>query len=131
MPNSPPCGFKVHYYFFRRLRSGACVRADPAAVFAAFDDLGLRSTSDAALAARLLVFSFRAIMYFLLSSCSEVGCLIGWFFLKLQARYTYQRTSTQSLHIAEHRRRIADRLLDRLGAGGPDALHGAALLVEV
>lgn len=38
-------------------RLGRCVRADPAAVFAALLDLGLRSTLDAAEAARLLVTS--------------------------------------------------------------------------
>lgn len=43
------------------------MRAEPAAVFAALDERGLRSTFDAAEAARLLVFSFRAILNHLLS----------------------------------------------------------------
>ena len=42
-------------YFFRRL--GRCVKADPAADLAALLLLGLRSTFDAADAARLLVTS--------------------------------------------------------------------------
>lgn len=44
----------VDPYFFL---FGRCVRADAAAVFAALLDLGLRSTLDAAEAARLLVTS--------------------------------------------------------------------------
>lgn len=46
-----------------RFRSGLCVSADAAAVLAARPDLGLRSTFDAAEAARALVtsrFGFRA-----------------------------------------------------------------------
>ncbi|MDW3184381.1 hypothetical protein [Roseobacter sp.] len=42
------------YYFFR---FGRCVSADAAAVFAAFEDFGLRSTFDAAEAALALVTS--------------------------------------------------------------------------
>ncbi len=49
------------YFFFLFFLSGACVRADAAALFAAFDDFGLRSTLPAFEAARFPVFSFRAI----------------------------------------------------------------------
>jgi hypothetical protein len=50
----------THFFFFFFL-SGACVRADAAALFAAFEDLGLRNTFPAADAAFLPVRSFLAI----------------------------------------------------------------------
>src|SRR5260370_38326646 len=46
------------YFFFFFLLSGACVRADLAALFAAFVDFGSRSTFPAFEAARFPVFSF-------------------------------------------------------------------------
>jgi hypothetical protein len=48
-------------YRFRFFLSGACVNADPAAVFAALLDFGLRRTLLAAVAAFFPVFSFFAI----------------------------------------------------------------------
>ena len=47
-------------YFFGEDLFGRCVKAEPAAVFAALLDFGLRSTFDAADAARLLVTSLFA-----------------------------------------------------------------------
>jgi hypothetical protein len=44
------------------LRFGACVSADPAALFAAFEELGFLNTRAAADATRLLVCSFLAIV---------------------------------------------------------------------
>lgn len=49
-----------HFFLLPPDRLGRCVRADPAADFAALLDLGLRSTFDAADAARLLVTSLFA-----------------------------------------------------------------------
>jgi hypothetical protein len=46
---------------YRRFRSLACVRAEAATLFAAFDDLGLRRTLDAFEATLLDVCSFFAI----------------------------------------------------------------------
>ena len=56
-----PLEAKLHFLF------GRCVNAEAAAVFAAFEDLGLRSTLDAALAAFALVtslFPFRVAIGF-------------------------------------------------------------------
>lgn len=53
--------FKFRYFFFGRL--GRCVKADPAADLAALLLLGLRSTFDAADAARLLVTSLFALRF--------------------------------------------------------------------
>jgi hypothetical protein len=50
---------EFHWRFF--FRFGACVKADAAALLAAFDDRGLRRTLLAFDATRLLVRSFRAI----------------------------------------------------------------------
>ena len=58
---TPPPGSYLtdpHYFFFvLLLRFGRCVKADAAAVFCAGVDFGLRSTFDAAVAARLEVTS--------------------------------------------------------------------------
>jgi len=52
-------------YFFL---FGRCVKADAAAVFAAFDELGLRSTLDAALAAFFDVTSRLPFLFAILNS---------------------------------------------------------------
>ena len=52
-----------HFFFFGPDRLGRCVKAEPAAVLAALLLAGLRSTLDAADAARLLVTSLFAVRF--------------------------------------------------------------------
>jgi hypothetical protein len=54
------------YFFFRLpLRSGACVKAEPATDLARFEDFGLRSCLAAAEATRFEVFSQLATLFLL------------------------------------------------------------------
>lgn len=56
-PLSLPPSRRCYFFFFPGGRFGLCVSAEPAAVLAALLALGLRSTFEAAVAARLLVTS--------------------------------------------------------------------------